>query len=674
MSGSLTLRLNSLLLADSRFVDEDGVLVKSAVLDRAWRTDRELVALLLTDPAVKAAFFEEIAGHWVFKAGEFVDYVADKNFLADNYTKFRNRIGLTVGGKFLRERGEVALAWPYKDCVLEGGQSGETERRREVFFNEILARDEITRLYDPKALTNWKRFTPDGEQPVCGLRKTDDGSLADNFVVKGNNLLALHTLLKRFRGQVKLIYIDPPYNTGNDSFGYNDRFNHSAWLTFMRNRLEVARDLLRKDGSIWINIDDSEAHYLKVLADEVFGRENFVANVVWQKRTSPDARLNLGGAHDHILVFARDERLGRAAFNQLELSGKQRDAFKNPDSDPRGPWASTDFTGMTGHATPSQFYTIVSPNGTKHPPPPNRCWALNEETFKRLVEEGRVWFGSDGCARPRLKRFLSEMEGTNAWSWWTNAEVGHNQESKKEANLLLGTTDDFATPKPERLLQRILHIGSNPGDLVLDFFAGSGTTAAVAHKMGRRWITVEQMDYVETITVERLKKVVGTKVVKPGEMIESLDYDTGGISKAVDWHGGGDFVYCELRKHNEQWIDRIQAADSAKELLAIFDELMRWTFLRWYVDPRNPHTARETFIALGTDVAGTIPGSARQGREASEAGMPRTTPGLDKQKSLLCQLLDKNMLYVNASELDDADFAIPDEDKRLTREFLGGIT
>ncbi len=233
MGHDLNLQLSRLLKTDGRFVDEEGEVIKAAVVDRAWRTDRDLIALLLGSEDVKSAFFEEIEGHWVFNAPDFVDYVGDKNFLADSYTAFRNRIGLTIGGKYLRERGEVALAWPYKDCVLEGGQDSEGEHRKEIFFNEILARDEITRLYDPKVLTNWKRFSTDGEQPVGELRIDGDRRLTDNFVVKGNNLLALHTLLKRFRGEAKLIYIDPPYNTGNDSFGYNDRFNHSAWLTFM---------------------------------------------------------------------------------------------------------------------------------------------------------------------------------------------------------------------------------------------------------------------------------------------------------------------------------------------------------------------------------------------------------------------------------------------------------
>jgi len=286
MAKSFNEKLIDLLKTDSRFVDDEGELVKAAVIDRAWKVDRDLVKLLVSDGKIKEKFFDEIEGHWIFNINTFIDYVSDKNFLANSYTCFRNRIGLTIDGKFLRERGEVSLVWPYKDCVLEGGQTKEEEKRKEIFFNEILAQDEIDRLFDPKALTNFKRYTPDGEETVMEFKGDENSIIREDLIIKGNNLLALYSLKTQFRGKVKLIYIDPPYNTGNDSFVYNDNFNHSSWLTFMKNRLEVARELLSNDGSIWINIDDDEAHYLKVLCDEVFGRENFVRNVLWQKRTS----------------------------------------------------------------------------------------------------------------------------------------------------------------------------------------------------------------------------------------------------------------------------------------------------------------------------------------------------------------------------------------------------
>ena len=354
----------------------------------------------------------------------------------------------------------------------------------------------------------------------------------ENMLIQGDNLEALKALLPLYAGKVKCIYIDPPYNTKSAFEHYDDNLEHSKWLSMMYPRLELLRELLAEDGSIWVSIDDNEAHYLKVMMDEVYGRSNFVANVVWQKRTSPDARATLGGAHDHILVYSKDRDNFKEKLNKLPLNQEQTKAYKNPDNDPRGSWVSTDFTGQTGHATPSQFYTIVAPNGKKHPPPAGRCWALAESTFYNLVKDGRVWFGKDGNARPRLKRYLSKSKGVNAWTWWQNTEVGHNQESKKEMHQLFSGQELFDTPKPERLLHRIISLSSNEEDLILDSFLGSGSTIAVAHKMNRRYIGIEMGEHAETHCQPRLKKVV--------------DGEQGGISKAVEWQGGGGFHYYRL--------------------------------------------------------------------------------------------------------------------------------
>lgn len=397
---------------------------------------------------------------------------------------------------------------------------------------------------------------------------------SENMLIQGDNLEAAKALLPFFAGRVKCFAVDPPYNTRSAFEHYDDNVEHSTWLSLMYPRLELMRDLLAEDGSIWVCIDDNEAHYLKVMMDEVFGRKNFVANVVWQKRTSPDNRLRLGTAQDSILVYGKRENL-HSSFNQLEISGKRRDDFKNPDDDPRGPWASTDFTGMTGHATPAQFYTIVSPDGTKHPPPAGRCWALSESTFRKLVEKNRVWFGKTGSSRPRLKRFLSEMEGQNAWTWWPNTEVGHNQESKKEINDLFSGDTPFDTPKPERLIQRILTIATNPGDLVCDLFLGSGTTAAVAHKMGRRWIGVEMGDHAVSHCAPRLRKVV--------------EGEQGGISKAVHWEGGGGFGFYRLGPTITDEDGNINPAIRFKTLAAHV----------WFADTHTPYTGKGRAPLLG---------------------------------------------------------------------------
>ena len=350
-----------------------------------------------------------------------------------------------------------------------------------------------------------------------------------NLLIHGDNLLALKALEQEFTGRVKCIFIDPPYNTGSAFTHYDDGIEHSLWLTLMRDRLVILRRLLAEDGSIWITIDDNEAHYLKVLCDELFGRNNFIANVLWQKRTSPEARLSLGAAHDHILVYGCN--LERISFNKLPLMHEKAKNYKNPDNDPRGLWASTDFTAQGWR--PNQMYKLITTAGIEYEPPPGRCWSNIESEFKRLNSDNRIWFGKDGKARPRVKNFLNETSGVSAWTWWTNSDVGHNQEAKKEINQLFGADNAFTTPKPERLIQRVLQIATNPNDLVLDSFAGSGTTGAVAHKMGRRWIMVELGEHCHTHILPRLRKVCdGT--------------DQGGISKAVNWQGGGGFKYYDL--------------------------------------------------------------------------------------------------------------------------------
>jgi adenine-specific DNA-methyltransferase len=377
---------------------------------------------------------------------------------------------------------------------------------------------------------------------------------AGNLLIQGDNLDTLKALLPFYAGQVKCIYIDPPYNTKSAFAHYDDNLEHSTWLGTMWARLRLLKDFLREDGSIWISIDDDECHYLKVVCDEVFGRQNFVANVVWQKRTSPDNRLRLGDAHDSVLVYSKNKREPTAVLNQLPVNVGRKSDFKNLDDDPRGLWASTDFTGMTGHATPSQFYTIVSPSGSLFPPPAGRCWAIAEDNFKKLLSEDRVWFGKNGKSRPRLKRFLSEMSGQNAWTWWTNSEVGHNQEAKKEINVLFGADNPFDTPKPERLIYRILTLATNPGDLVLDSFLGSGTTAAVAHKMGRRWIGIEMGEHARTHCAARLRKVI--------------DGESGGISQAVNWSGGGGFRFFRLGGEVFETDGRIKAGITFDQLAA----------------------------------------------------------------------------------------------------------
>jgi len=355
-----------------------------------------------------------------------------------------------------------------------------------------------------------------------------------NMLIQGDNLEALKALLVYYAGKVKCIFIDPPYNTHYAFAHYDDNLEHTKWLAMMYPRLEILREFLTVDGSIWVTIDDNEAHYLKVIMDEIFGRKNFVANCVWQKRYSRENREAIGDVHDHILVYVRSPEKFKIARNRVLLDEKQAKIYRNPDNlkeqDPTKRWRGLPMTAQ-GYR-PNQMYQIIAPNGRKHIPPEGRCWSMIEPEFKKLLDAGRIYWGKDGNAQPSVIRFLSEVEGLVPWTWWPHDEVGHTDESKKECNVLFGADVSFGTPKPERLIQRILDIATNPGDLILDSFLGSGTTAAVAHKMGRRYIGIEMGDHAMTHCAPRLQKVI--------------EGEQGGISEAVDWKGGGGFRFYQL--------------------------------------------------------------------------------------------------------------------------------
>lgn len=355
-----------------------------------------------------------------------------------------------------------------------------------------------------------------------------------NMLIHGDNLLALKALEKNFAGQVKCIYIDPPYNIGAAFEHYDDNLEHSLWLTLIRPRLEILWNLLhREEGSIWISIDDNEQAYMRVLCDELFGRHNFVAQIVWQKRYSRENREAIGDVHEYILVYAKSKEIFKTMRNLVPMSEEQAKVYKNPNNDPKGRWRTIPITAQAGHATPAQFYTIITPAGKKFDPPPGNCWRYTKETYEQLVSEGRIYFGKNGDAQPTTIRYLSEVPGVAPWTWWPSNEVGHTDAAKKEILALFGKENIFDTPKPETLIERIIHIATNPGDLLLDSFLGSGTTVAVAHKMGRRYIGIEMGDHAYTHCKVRLDKVIA------GE-------DNGGITKSQNWQGGGGYRFYEL--------------------------------------------------------------------------------------------------------------------------------
>lgn len=372
--------------------------------------------------------------------------------------------------------------------------------------------------------------------PYRLLEEAPDLSAGDpatgNMLIQGDNLDALKALLPFYAGQVKCIYIDPPYNTRSAFEYYDDNLEHTQWLSLMLPRLELLREFLADDGSIWISIDDYEMAYIKVICDELFGRFNFIATNVWQKRYSRENREAIGDVHEYILVYAKNPSRFKEVRHRVALTEEQAKVYRNPNKDPRGRWRTIPITAQAGHATPEQFYEIVTPSGRSYRPSEGRCWGLSKKTFEKMRSDGRIYFGKDGDSQPNLIRYLSEVEGMVPWTWWPHDEVGHTDESKKEIHAIFGKEDAFDTPKPERLIQRIIHIATNPGDLILDSFLGSGTTAAVAHKMGRRYIGIEMGDHAVTHCAPRLQKVI--------------DGEQGGISTSVGWQGGGGFRFYRL--------------------------------------------------------------------------------------------------------------------------------
>lgn len=544
--------LEKLLRNESRYCSEDGILLKNAIVEAALAMRPELIKLLLTHEGLKANFFTDVDGLLIFDKVRFQKFVMNKRFLPDSYTSFKNKIGLTnEDDNFVAESREVVLSWPYKDCILEGGQTKEDAKRNEVFWNEILAPDEINRLTEPKVLTNFRRYDCTGESVPAEV------SSKDNFIIKGNNLLVLESLLKRYEGKIKLIYLDPPYNTGNDSFGYNDNFNRSSWLTFMRSRLEIAKRLLSPSGAIYVQLDYHQAHYAKVLMDEIFGEKNFQREIIWRigwLSGYKTADKNWIRNHDTILFYSNDST--QMEFNKYYI--------------PR-----------------EEYKPIAQGNSDRYP-----------------IED--VWNGNeyDDLNSIAIVSFAGET-----------------------VSKLLNPDDEVKGQKSEKLIERIIRAHTQKGDLVLDFFGGTGTTGAVALKMGRRFLMAEQLDKHIDIIQRRLNKVIG------GEQ--------SGISKRNNWQGGGSFVYCELATANQRFAAQIYAAQSTGELKQIWEEMQETGFLSWKIDPKAFNENVKDFEALS----------------------------LDKQKLFLIECLDKNLLYVPLSEIDNAEFDVSDTDKKLNADF-----
>ncbi|HBC30826.1 MAG TPA: DNA methylase [Clostridiales bacterium] len=633
--------LERVLKADERFIGEDNNVIKTRVYDAAMGTDGLLVRSLLDSDLMRESFFIRVDDVYVFDKMKFVWVLESKEFLPDSYTLYRNKIGLVDRGNHLiSQQQDVSLVWPYKDCFLEGGQTKEDQKREEIFYNETLAPDEVNRLLEPKVLGNARRYTSNGVED--GIDFNDN----DNLIIKGNNLLALSSLLKRYEGKVKCIYIDPPYNTPSaaNTFDYNNSFNHSSWLTFMKNRIGCSLSLLQENGFFVVAIDDNELFYLGTLCDELLGRENRlgVISVVHNPGGRQDEEF-FPTAHENMIVYAKNR--SKAVLNNLPMSEKKTNEYNMTDS--IGSYKLRGFRRSGNNSLreerPNMFYPIffdpqsnrltlektdnsieilpIDFNGEE------RCWRWDRDTFLARKKDYLVVKERNKTYDIYVKERSTDYKGEKAKTVWNKPEYT-GQSATTTIKQIFGSKA-FTYPKSEFLLKDIIHIFTNPGDLIIDFFMGSGTTHAAAHKMKRKYIGIEQMDYINTISVLRLKKVIA------GE--------ENGISKSVDWQGGGSFVYCELLEVNESLMKALQIAKDSEAVKAVLNQATKDGKLIPSVLPSDLRDTEEDFNNLA----------------------------LDKQKKLVAELLDKNRLYVNLSDLDDEDMAINEEDKAFTKSFYG---
>lgn len=620
---------------DNKYI-ENGILKKAKVIEDLDNYDRDLMSALLDDRMIHDTYTEKVSDVEIFKVNQFIEMFEFKNYWEDSYTRYSNKIGLTSGGKFIDESTDVVLDFPFKDTVLKAGMSKENVEdagdANEQFLNEVLAKSEIDELFEPKVFKNIRKYDRSGGGEQSSL--SDD----DNLVIKGNNLIALHSIKRRYAGKVKMIYIDPPYNTGSDSFEYNDKFSHSAWLTFMKNRLEISRSFLSDDGAVFVQTDDNEMPYLKVLMDSVFGRENFIGNIIWKKKTGSSDTTCVAIVTEYIVVYSKCKK--EVTFSKNPDSyDKKRYRYKDEYFDRRGPfyYDTLDRGGL--QYSDSMNYAIRTPDGKKLYPHNRRkfvndgwTWKWGKEKVEWGLKNGFCEFVKDKDNEYKLKYKVylnvdNEDRLIERKAPWKNIIEGiMNTHASSEIKKLFGSKI-FKTPKPEQLLEFLINLGTFSNDIVLDFFMGSATTQAVAMKMGRRFIGIEQMDYIETVSVPRLEKVI--------------EGEQGGISKDAGWQGGGSFVYAELMEKNHGYLHDLQKADNIKELMRVYDRMKENADLDFRLD-----------------------------LEKFEEELPKLD-SVEERRRELVRILDKNQLYYNYANIDDADVRdlISDSDYQFNKSF-----
>jgi DNA methylase N-4/N-6 len=576
--------VEEILKTNLKYLSDDGKLLKAKVYSDIMRMDKELLCLLLSNEKIKERFFEDINGTLIFDKQKFAWFIESKEFLPDSYTRYTNKIGLTHGGNFISKSNDVVLDFPYKDCVLEGGQDKEDQKRKEIFYNETIASDEIGKMLAPKVFTNAKRYTKASIQENITFDEND------NLIIKGNNLITLSSLLKRYEGQIKLIYIDPPYNTGSDTFSYNDSFNRSAWLAFMKNRLELAYRLLSPEGAIYVQLDYHQVHYTKVLMDEIFGEDNFQREIIWRIGWLSGYKTmdkNWIRNHDTILFYSKNNDVVKRKFNKHYIKNEE---FKEYIDEPT--------------------------------------------LFKKLKE-----YGLNRENSKEIAQFINHDNRTDQYpieDVWNGNEYDDLNSiaivsfSGETVSKMLNPDDEVKGQKSEKLLERIISAHTLSGDIVVDFFGGTFTTGAVAHKMGRKFILCEQLDRHIDIGLRRLQKVI------IGEQ--------SGISRKYSWQGGGSFVYCELLENASTLIEKIQTA-SEETITEIKNEIY----------------ANENIVPYITRV------------ELEKADEEFNSLELEEKKKILISLVNKNKLYVNYSDMDDESYTISESDKAFSKSFYAEV-
>jgi adenine-specific DNA-methyltransferase len=684
MKDNYKARFDKILKKDSRLWDKKTKELNKALLkDLIDKLDEKLIKMLLSDKEIREKFFIKVKNVFVLKQNE-LKFFIDENKLDNSYTQYKNKIGLRVGNKLLSERDEVVLDWPFKDCVLEGGMTKEDQKRNEIFFNEILAKDEIDRLFEPKALKNWKRYTAKGEKKVKEIKRDKDGAIKENLIIKGNNLLALHSLKEQFAGKIKLIYIDPPYNTGGaaNTFIYNNNFNHSSWLTFMKNRIEAAKVLLKDDGVICIAIDDEEYAHLKLISDEVFGRDNYIGTIVVQ--SNPRGRTTnsyFATSHEYTLFYGKN--ITNVQIHNQPLNEEQESDFKEIDEE--GKYRYLPFRRSGGTSTPAErpnsdfsiYYSlkkkqIIAVGGNRknedlkkdYSPKkilvldkslnireinPNVFFEKNKDVIEILpidsLGKRRVWrwsdrkkilisaFNNNFKVKEEGSKYIVYLkdrikEGRKPKTIWSDSKYDASANGTILLKNIFNGEKLFSYPKSLHTVKDTIKIitGLCSDDIVLDFFGGSGTTAHAVLQLNkddggnRKFILMEQMDYINTITHVRVQKVLAQ---------EKID---------------DNFIYLELAEWNEEAKEKILKAKNLKELEKLFDDLYERYFLNYNVEINK---FKEKIL--------------------EEDGFRKLS--LDKQKKLFVEMLDMNQMYVNFSERADKKYKLSKDDIALSEEF-----